>query len=287
MSQCGAAAIVVEDLDFTTSKSKEKHGHNKRFRHVISHFPTARLRARLVSMAAERSVAIVAGDPAYTSRWGGQHRLCQYTVTEVLSSPQDQAKHPATPRWTDADAETGGRDGGGGDDGGTGAQAGLTRSRGQRTMKIRHHFQAMSAARELGHPLALPRRFNGSTVIVRSRPRDCVRGGQPGQDGQAGDDGTGATNSFTAGDLDHSTGLCLVVQYADVPDGVISIAGQQEVGPLDPHARPGQLTFMTSAKTVRAQVEAEVGPGFGRRRAAQATTADPGAVGQPDGADER
>ena len=35
--------------------------------------------------------------------------------------------------------------------------------------------QAMSAAREAGHPPALPRRFNGSTVVVRSRPGDGVR----------------------------------------------------------------------------------------------------------------
>ncbi|KUO17621.1 transposase [Streptomyces dysideae] len=71
--RCGAVAIAIEDLDFTVGTSREKHGRNKRFRRLLSRFPTAKLRARLVSMAAEQDVAIVAVDPAYTSRWGAQH----------------------------------------------------------------------------------------------------------------------------------------------------------------------------------------------------------------------
>ncbi|WP_443060217.1 IS200/IS605 family accessory protein TnpB-related protein [Streptomyces sp. NBC_00444] len=71
--RCGAAAIAVEDLDFTDSASRERHGRNKRFRRLVSRFPTAKLKARLVSMAAEQDIAIVAVDPAYTSRWGAQH----------------------------------------------------------------------------------------------------------------------------------------------------------------------------------------------------------------------
>ncbi|MBA2950201.1 transposase [Streptomyces himalayensis] len=71
--RCGVAAIAIEDLDFADSKTREKHGRKKRFRRLISRFPTARLTARLVSMAAEQDVAIVAVDPAYTSRWGAQH----------------------------------------------------------------------------------------------------------------------------------------------------------------------------------------------------------------------
>ncbi|MFJ6564131.1 IS200/IS605 family accessory protein TnpB-related protein [Streptomyces sp. NPDC091412] len=66
-------ALAVEDLDFAAEKTREKHGHRKRFRKLISGLPTARLRARLVSMAAELGVAVVAVDPAYTSRWGAQH----------------------------------------------------------------------------------------------------------------------------------------------------------------------------------------------------------------------
>ncbi|MFI0454013.1 IS200/IS605 family accessory protein TnpB-related protein [Actinomadura sp. 6N118] len=66
-------AIAVEDLDFTADKTREKHGRRKQFRHLISGMPVARLRARLVSMAAELGIAIVAVDPAYTSKWGTQH----------------------------------------------------------------------------------------------------------------------------------------------------------------------------------------------------------------------
>ncbi|MFF7309519.1 IS200/IS605 family accessory protein TnpB-related protein [Streptomyces sp. NPDC008137] len=71
--RCGAAAIAIEDLDFTAGTSREKHGRNKCFRRLISRFPTAKLEARLVSMAAEQDIAIVAVGPAYTSRWGAQH----------------------------------------------------------------------------------------------------------------------------------------------------------------------------------------------------------------------
>ncbi|MER5794553.1 IS200/IS605 family accessory protein TnpB-related protein [Streptomyces sp. NPDC001980] len=66
-------AIAVEDLDFTAEKTREKHGRRKKFRNLISGMPTSRLRARLVSMAAELGIPVVAVDPAYTSKWGAQH----------------------------------------------------------------------------------------------------------------------------------------------------------------------------------------------------------------------
>ncbi|WP_055549668.1 IS200/IS605 family accessory protein TnpB-related protein [Streptomyces sp. NBRC 110028] len=66
-------AIAIEDLDFASEKTREKHGRRKRFRKLISGMPTAKLRARLVSMAAEFGILVVAVDPAYTSRWGAQH----------------------------------------------------------------------------------------------------------------------------------------------------------------------------------------------------------------------
>ncbi|MEO6087837.1 MAG: hypothetical protein ABIQ18_32465 [Umezawaea sp.] len=72
-TRCGVTAIGLENLDFTDSKTREKHGRRKRFRQLISGIPTGKLKARLVSMAAERGLAIVAVDPAYTSRWGAQH----------------------------------------------------------------------------------------------------------------------------------------------------------------------------------------------------------------------
>ncbi|MFD6325196.1 IS200/IS605 family accessory protein TnpB-related protein [Streptomyces sp. NPDC058442] len=70
---CGVKAIAVEDLDFTAEKTREKHGRRKRFRHLISGMPTGRLRARLTSMADATGIAIIAVDPAYTSKWGAQH----------------------------------------------------------------------------------------------------------------------------------------------------------------------------------------------------------------------
>ncbi|WP_030184074.1 IS200/IS605 family element transposase accessory protein TnpB, partial [Streptomyces sp. NRRL S-813] len=66
-------AIAVEDLDFTAETSREKHGRRTQFRKLISGMPVARLRARLLSMAAELGIPLVAVDPAYTSRWGAQH----------------------------------------------------------------------------------------------------------------------------------------------------------------------------------------------------------------------
>lgn len=69
----GVKAIGIEDLDFTDSKTREKHGRKKRFRHLICGIPTGKLKARLVSMAAEQGLAVVAVDPAYTSLWGTQH----------------------------------------------------------------------------------------------------------------------------------------------------------------------------------------------------------------------
>lgn len=66
-------AIAIEDLDFTASKTREKHGRRKRFRQLISGIPTGKLRARLLSMCAEAGIGVIAVDPAYTSMWGAQH----------------------------------------------------------------------------------------------------------------------------------------------------------------------------------------------------------------------
>ncbi|MDW6058256.1 hypothetical protein SAZ11_09205 [Streptomyces sp. FXJ1.4098] len=87
----GAVAIAIEDLHFTDGRCREKHGRNKRFRRLISRFPTARLKARLVAMAAEQGVAIVAVDPAYTSRWGAQHWQQPLTSSNRKVSRHDAA----------------------------------------------------------------------------------------------------------------------------------------------------------------------------------------------------
>ncbi len=84
-------AIAVEDLDFTAEKTREKHGRRKRFRNPISGMPTARLRARIVSMAAELGIPVIAVDPAYTSRWGTQHWQKALTTTTRKTSRHDAA----------------------------------------------------------------------------------------------------------------------------------------------------------------------------------------------------
>ncbi|MFJ8785454.1 IS200/IS605 family accessory protein TnpB-related protein [Streptomyces sp. NPDC102476] len=89
--RCGASAIAIEDLDFSDGTSREKHGRNKRFRRLVSRFPTAKLKARLVSMAAEQDIAVVAVDPAYTSRWGAQHWQQPLTTTTRKISRHDAA----------------------------------------------------------------------------------------------------------------------------------------------------------------------------------------------------
>ncbi|MFH9968007.1 IS200/IS605 family accessory protein TnpB-related protein [Streptomyces mirabilis] len=69
----GAKTIAIENLDFAAEKTREKHGRRKRFRQLISGMPTGKLKARIVSMAADHGIAIVAVDPAYTSMWGDEH----------------------------------------------------------------------------------------------------------------------------------------------------------------------------------------------------------------------
>ncbi|WP_329027915.1 MULTISPECIES: transposase [unclassified Streptomyces] len=87
----GVTAIAIEDLDFGAEKTREKHGRRKRFRQLISGMPTGRLKARLVSMAVEHGLAIIAVDPAYTSRWGGQHWQKPLTTPHRRMSRHDAA----------------------------------------------------------------------------------------------------------------------------------------------------------------------------------------------------
>ncbi|SIO85822.1 SCC53.02, unknown, len: 542aa; contains possible stem loop in the 3' end of the CDS [Nocardiopsis sp. JB363] len=88
---CGVKAIAVEDLDFTTSKTRERHGRRKRFRQLISGMPTAKLRARLTSMADATAVTIIAVDAAYTSRLGAQHWQKPTTTKRRKTSGHDAA----------------------------------------------------------------------------------------------------------------------------------------------------------------------------------------------------
>jgi IS605 OrfB family transposase len=84
-------AIAIEDLGFTAETTREKHGRRKQFRKLISGMPVARLRARLVSMAAELGITVVAVDPAYTSSWGAQRWQKPLTTNNRTTTRHDAA----------------------------------------------------------------------------------------------------------------------------------------------------------------------------------------------------
>ena len=74
------ASISIENLGFddarTTGRETMGRGRSgKRFRRTVAGIPTAKFRSRLVAMAATAGIAVIAVDPAYTSRWGAQHWL--------------------------------------------------------------------------------------------------------------------------------------------------------------------------------------------------------------------
>jgi IS605 OrfB family transposase len=80
----GARAVVIEDLDFAEARAegRERPGNRpsrgrrgRAFRRAISGIPTGKFRNRLVQMAHNAGLAVVAVDPAYTSRWGAEHWL--------------------------------------------------------------------------------------------------------------------------------------------------------------------------------------------------------------------
>lgn len=80
----GCQAIAIENLDFTDARrqGREKTGprpsrgaRGRRFRAIVAGLPTARFRDRLSQMTANAGLHVIAVDPAYTSRWGGEHWL--------------------------------------------------------------------------------------------------------------------------------------------------------------------------------------------------------------------
>jgi IS605 OrfB family transposase len=80
----GARAIVIEDLDFAAARAegRERAGsrpsrgsRGRAFRRAVAGIPTARLRDRLVQMAANAGLSVIVIDPAYTSRWAAEHWL--------------------------------------------------------------------------------------------------------------------------------------------------------------------------------------------------------------------
>lgn len=92
-------ALVIEDLDFDDARSEGREYQGRRpyrgrrgraYRRMVGGIPTARFRDRLVQMATNRNLAVVAVDPAYTSQWGAEHWLD--TVRQLSS---DATRHHA------------------------------------------------------------------------------------------------------------------------------------------------------------------------------------------------
>lgn len=87
----GGKAVAIEDLDFAKARdtgrgTMGRGRRGKRFRRCVAGIPTARFRDRLVQMAANSGLSVIAVDPAYPSIWGGQHWhqvLQDKTVTTV------------------------------------------------------------------------------------------------------------------------------------------------------------------------------------------------------------
>lgn len=94
-------SVTIEDLNFADARStgRETMGNGKkgkRFRATVSGIPTAKFRDRLVGMAANRGISIIAVDPAYTSQWGAQHwarPLRAQTKSSSTKSNQSPTRH--------------------------------------------------------------------------------------------------------------------------------------------------------------------------------------------------
>jgi hypothetical protein len=96
----GVRAIVIENLDFARARAEGReqsgnrpsHGRRGRaYRRTVSGLPTGKFRDRLTQMTRNAGLAVVAVDPAYTSRWGAEHWLAPLRAHH----PQASAHHAA------------------------------------------------------------------------------------------------------------------------------------------------------------------------------------------------
>ena len=74
----GIQALAIENLGFADARAEGRETlgrgrRGKRLRRIIAGIPTGRFRDRLVQMAHNQGLWVVAEDPAYTSRWGGRY----------------------------------------------------------------------------------------------------------------------------------------------------------------------------------------------------------------------
>lgn len=88
----GARAIAIEDLGFHAEGSRDKHGRNKKFRTLLSGFPTAAFRERLVAMATTAGLTVIAVDPR--SRQQGRRAGRGAGPARRLPGRQARARRP-------------------------------------------------------------------------------------------------------------------------------------------------------------------------------------------------
>lgn len=93
-------AIVIENLDFAKSRKEGREEQGRRpsrgrrgrsFRRLVADLPTAKFRDRLVQMATNKNLPVIAVDPAYSSKWGAEHWLG--ALKEI--SPKSSGHHAA------------------------------------------------------------------------------------------------------------------------------------------------------------------------------------------------
>jgi hypothetical protein len=80
----GCGAVAIENLDFDRARAEGKErdrgrphrgSRGRAHRRMVCGLPTGRFRDRLVQMATNRGMAVIAVDPAYTSIWGARYWL--------------------------------------------------------------------------------------------------------------------------------------------------------------------------------------------------------------------
>ena len=82
----GCETLDMEYLDFADSRStgRETMGSGakgKAFRRAVSNIPHAKIARQTASMARRAGLAVIASDPAYTSKWGAEHWLAPIRQT--------------------------------------------------------------------------------------------------------------------------------------------------------------------------------------------------------------
>jgi hypothetical protein len=178
--QRGCRAIVIEDLDFADAREqgRERHGRRpsrgargRRYRALVAGLPTGRFRDRLVQMASNAGLAVVAADPAYTSRWAAEHWLgpLRERVSTVPATDHHAAAVVIGRRALGHRARR---------------RAGVTGG-GQRTSRRRAAPRAPAATRTTrdGRPRQAPRqppRWRKTATATRTHPPDQAAQDRPG-----------------------------------------------------------------------------------------------------------